>query len=83
MPRRTGCTRASLLRESASWDPTTRTPALLAQPRLQSQTAGGLVATAARQIREGKTAIRDGRYEHAVGLARAVLGLPGRRSLGG
>lgn len=30
-------------------------------------------ATAARRIREAKTAIRDGRYEHAVSLARAAL----------
>ncbi|MEV5049334.1 hypothetical protein AB0N20_33290 [Streptomyces griseoincarnatus] len=30
-------------------------------------------ATGARRIREAKTAIRDGRYEHAVGLARAAL----------
>jgi hypothetical protein len=30
-------------------------------------------ATAARRIREAKTAIRDQRYEHAVTLARAVL----------
>ncbi|MGW9030955.1 hypothetical protein ACWGQ5_44260 [Streptomyces sp. NPDC055722] len=30
-------------------------------------------ATAARRIREAKTAIRDRRYEHAVTLARAVL----------
>ncbi|MEU9271963.1 hypothetical protein AB0E04_42155 [Streptomyces sp. NPDC048251] len=29
--------------------------------------------TGARRIREAKTAIRDGRYEHAVGLARATL----------
>ncbi|WP_327692403.1 hypothetical protein [Streptomyces sp. NBC_00459] len=30
-------------------------------------------ATGARRIREAKTAIRDGRYEHAVSLARAAL----------
>ncbi|MEU8852680.1 hypothetical protein AB0C70_42160 [Streptomyces sp. NPDC048564] len=30
-------------------------------------------ATAARRIREAKDAIRDGRYEHAVALARAAL----------
>ncbi|MER6444149.1 hypothetical protein ACFV0H_33270 [Streptomyces erythrochromogenes] len=30
-------------------------------------------ATAARRVREAKTAIRDGRYEHAVALARAAL----------
>ncbi|MEV8547703.1 hypothetical protein [Streptomyces sp. NPDC051572] len=30
-------------------------------------------ATGARRIREAKTAIRDGRYEHAVALARAAL----------
>ncbi|MFF7717660.1 hypothetical protein [Streptomyces sp. NPDC007988] len=30
-------------------------------------------ATPARRIREAKTAIRDGRYEHAVSLARAAL----------
>lgn len=30
-------------------------------------------ATAARRIREAKTAIRDGRYEHAVTLARQAL----------
>ncbi|GHI10424.1 hypothetical protein AQI88_38755 [Streptomyces cellostaticus] len=30
-------------------------------------------ATAARRIREAKTAIRDQRYEHAVALARAAL----------
>ncbi|MFE2738952.1 hypothetical protein [Streptomyces sp. NPDC059349] len=30
-------------------------------------------ATAARRVREAKTAIRDGRYEHAVSLARAAL----------
>lgn len=30
-------------------------------------------ATAARRISEAKTAIRDGRYEHAVALARAAL----------
>ncbi|MCX4657439.1 hypothetical protein AB0N79_33800 [Streptomyces microflavus] len=30
-------------------------------------------ATAARRIREAKNAIRDGRYEHAVSLARAAL----------